>query len=684
MDATRHILLRDRRDWLGKWSGLAVDRDGALTLARVPGPADGKAIDVAIKYPYEREVSGIALGPCDAVFVSDTAGDRVLFIDGLCDARAWIGGLGKPRGLAFTAQALLVADSGQGRVQHYALPALEANLAWSAWTRPESLAVDSKGRVLAIDAATKRLHRVEGNGSADAAFDAAVAASGRLAAPLFVAVGREDRALVSDGRANQVLVFDAQGALLLALDEPAGWQPGALAAFGGRIYVADAAAGSILVFDDSGALHGSIPGFRGPVTAMAVKANGDLYVKTGLDASYVLLSADGAYLKEGRLKAGPFDAGEEREWECARIEATMPADTRWEIQVAQRPAARPAPVAKDWKTLPSADALLAPLLPDAAPGDRRFLWLRVTLATDSPQSSPSVAQLRAATAGENYLDHLPFTYARHDQRKDGKEGFLSRLLKLVRGEWRGMEERVDDMTRVADPRFLDASQLPWLAEWLALELPHIRTDDERRDLLARAVALFARRGTPGSIAGFVELHTGIRPAIVESFEDRRIWVLGQGSRLDFETQLAPLDPDGMVVPDAAGEEKCGPGAIGRAVVGESGPLAGFQAGLPLFAEDAYRFCVFVDAYRVQHPGTLQEIRRIVEREKPAHTDYRIELIEPDLRVGLQARVGIDAIVGGEEPPWRVAATLGFTTRLARRDGASRVGEAALGETMTLT
>src|SRR4029079_19247842 len=98
----------------------------------------------------------------------------------------------------------------------------------------------------------------------------------------------------------------------------------------------------------------------------------------------------------------------------------------------------------------------------------------------------------------------------------------------------------------------------------------------------------------------------------------------------------------------------------------------------------YRFCVLVDAYRVQYPGTLEEIRRIVDREKPAHTDYRIELLEPDLRIGLQARVGIDAIVGGDPSPWRVTANLGVSTRLAPRDGASRVGEASLGESMTLT
>jgi hypothetical protein len=252
-----------------------------------------------------------------------------------------------------------------------------------------------------------------------------------------------------------------------------------------------------------------------------------------------------------------------------------------------------------------------------------------------------------------------------------------------------------------------AIALPWLAQWLAFELPQIATEDERRKLIARAVALFTRRGTPESIAGFVELHTGVRPTILEAFADRRIWLLGETSRLDFDTRLPSLDPLGMVVPDVAPAECCeeaAPGAkcpcdppapdaelrtcnsgpIGRAIVGESGPLAAYQIGLPLFSGEAYRFCVFVDGYRAQQPETLAEIRRIVDREKPAHTDYRVGLLDAELRVGLQARVGIDAILGGDPPGFHLAAQLGIETRLSASDNAARIGDALLGDALTLT
>ena len=85
------------------------------------------------------------------------------------------------------------------------------------------------------------------------------------------------------------------------------------------------------------------------------------------------------------------------------------------------------------------------------------------------------------------------------------------------------------------------------------------------------------------------------------------------------------------------------------VVGASGPLATYQIGLPLFAGEAYRFCVVVGRLRVRDASLLAEIRRIVDREKPAHTDYRVQVVEPEMRVGFQACIGIDAIVGGEPP-----------------------------------
>ena len=707
---TRHQLLRDRRHWIGELSGLVIDRDGDLLLARVPAPSNGKAIDVAATYPYAREVSGLALGPSDAVFVADTVHDRVLFVDGLCASQAWLDAPGhfrSPRGLALTFGAVLVADTGNARVQHFALPGLEPNLAWHVLNQPTSIAVDSKHRVFVVNAGTARVYRVLADGELDVNFGNTIAAQGKLKQPLFVACDADDRVMVSDAQANGVFVFDDTGSFVFELPGPAAWLPGAVAAFEQRIYAADAVGGAIRIFEHNGVTArriGAVNGWRGPVTALAVGGDGDLYIKPSLDATYYRFSANAAYVSEGTLIAGPFDAGEDRTWERAWVDAEVPASTSLTVRMVLKDTVS-SPLSTDWAELPSYDVLLSKQGKDSG----RFMWLELQLATDASQQSPRVRQGRAATAAEDWLNYLPLTYRRHDSDADG---LLARWLKLVRGEFGRVEELLDDMPRIADANFVPESSLPWLAQWLALELPKIADDQERRALIARAIALFARRGTKESIAEFVELHTGIRPAIIEAFADRRIWILGATSRLDFDTRLPVLDPLGMVVPDESLSDErcsrdedpvasgCAPCAnqtapatppsltvktpIGRAIVGESGPLASYQVGMPLFADTAYRFCVIVDGYRACDEATRTEIARIVEREKPAHTDYRIEYVAPDMRVGLQARIGIDAIVGGDPPPLRLSpAQLGVNTQLPHVD-VTRVGDTTIDGMLTLT
>jgi phage tail-like protein len=692
---TLYRLVRDRTHWDATLAALETDADGNLTLTRLPAPPDGAPI--TLPPPFNVAPSGIALGPCNSVFLADAAAHCAIYLDIQCGARAVLGAdSGGPPGptwldpcaVAVSARHLWVCDRVAARIDSFAFPALEPNFRIaSGLSTPTGLATDGVGRLYVLDSGAATVLRFSAHGSADAAFDAAIAATGKLSAPSFLTLQPDGTLLVTD--THSVLAFDGDGHFVSSISGPGApastpWQPGALAASADRIYVADAGTGAIEVFNADGSFVSVLPGYSGAVAALAVSAAGDLYIKPGADDTYYKFVAASQFAASGTLTAGPFDAGQTQQWFRASCSVDVPANTAAQLQVFQWQADAPGPGAADWISAPTLDTLLAALVaapPTAYP--RQYIWLKVVLTSVDPATSPRLRGVRAETQGEDYRDFLPLIYVRADQQTQ----FLFRLLQLARIELGGVEENLDTVFRLFEADFATHSELRWLARWIALELPVIADDSQCRELIRRAVQLYRRRSTPRGLADFVEIYTGVRPTILEAFSERGIWVLGSGSRLGFDTCLPAIDPIGMVVPDpdnplAVGAGCC-PTPVGSAVVGESGPLDVTELGAPLFAEAAYRFYVFVPAYQVADTKLLTELRRVLDLEKPAHTDYHLCVVEPDMRVGFQAQLGIDTIIGGEPPPPRLdRLRLGSQTWLPSAGRIGRVGaNASIGATV---
>jgi hypothetical protein len=136
----------------------------------------------------------------------------------------------------------------------------------------------------------------------------------------------------------------------------------------------------------------------------------------------------------------------------------------------------------------------------------------------------------------------------------------------------------------------------------------------------------------------VRLYTGARVTITES--DRTVWSLGRTSRLGWDTRLVPAEPQGAVLDRTA-------------KLDFSHLTADEDFGAPVFSRDAFRFRVTL---RRRDADRAAEVRAVLDREKPAHTVY--ELCQPDdrMRVGIQARLGVDAFVAGTPEPWVIGRT----------------------------
>ena len=84
--AIRYAVLRDGRDWdeSVRLIGLEPREDGSLTLARVPGTADGKPI--VVPGSPAGEPSGLAAGDCHDLYIADTENHRIVRLDQVCNA----------------------------------------------------------------------------------------------------------------------------------------------------------------------------------------------------------------------------------------------------------------------------------------------------------------------------------------------------------------------------------------------------------------------------------------------------------------------------------------------------------------------------------------------------------------------------------------------------------------------
>ncbi|HUS15473.1 MAG TPA: phage tail protein [Chloroflexia bacterium] len=703
---TRYALLRAGSSWEGiTTDGLVAEPDGVLTLARVPGPAEGAVIEIA--GPFDVAASGLAVGPRGDLYLSDTAGGRVLWTDGVCGTRMIVppahcagavpGPFSEPRGLLLIApDTLYVADSGNARVQVLHVPGLEARAIWQgAFQTPTGLAADSRQRVYVLDRGLGKVLRFNAAGVPDNAYNAALAAQTGLAAPTFLTIDGDDVLYVSNDADNTVWRFDTDGQFLGSLAAPdavSGFRPRALAAHSGCLYIADAGDGRIWVYDLRAMRYvGPVAGYRGPVTALAVDEEGVLLIKPGLDEVFHQLSGR-AYVASAGVVADRLDAGEQADWMRVQVQADIPAGTVVRLQFFVTDDEADVPGTGDWQEAPASDMLVPALgvLPNGLPRRRRYLWLKIDVATNDPQASPRLAQVEASTAGEDYLDYLPAIY-----REDAEGGFLQRWLALSRSELGDLELALSDMPGRFDPVLAPEDHLPWLAAWLGFDLPSGWDTAELRPLLLRVHDLYARRGTLEGVREFVELYTGTRPHILESFRERRLWQLGHTSALGFDTALPAALPEGMVVAGstlvAEGDQPWGCAeperlVVGQAVVGQSRPLANADIGEPLFSDTAHQFTVVVAHAQACRSEQQQALRRILDAEKPAHTDYHLCVVEPRMRVGFQARIGIDSIVAGPpEPMALTGSVLGLNSVLGSPGGspqdegaakAGRVGQSA--------
>lgn len=306
-----------------------------------------------------------------------------------------------------------------------------------------------------------------------------------------------------------------------------------------------------------------------------------------------------------------------------------------------------------WRAVPAMpdceDALIL-----SPPG--RFIWLKVVLEGDGTDT-PLLCDLDIEYPRISLRRYLPSAFGSDIVGAD----FADRLLAIFDRGFRDLELRIDQQAELFDADSAPAENgrdvLGWLGSWLGLALERNWPVARRRAVLKSAARLFACRGTrhglwaslllwlgwhrfdqPGRRPGCGPRCRGPWPSpqppalILEHWKLRRWLFLGHG-RLGNAAELW-------------GEKILRRSQLdGTAQLGATRLDTTRNPLLDPFNRDAHRFSVFLPAHMGRSGSDRATLDRVVGEHRPAHTSAQIIYVAPRMRIGIQASLGLDSVVG---------------------------------------
>jgi phage tail-like protein len=97
--------------------------------------------------------------------------------------------------------------------------------------------------------------------------------------------------------------------------------------------------------------------------------------------------------------------------------------------------------------------------------------------------------------------------------------FMQRFMGIFEAILTPIEWNIDNFDLFLDPGTAPSDFMPWLANWFVLTFDSTWSEAQRRQLMAEAHQIYARRGTPWALSRILEIYTGEQPRIDDQSQE---------------------------------------------------------------------------------------------------------------------------------------------------------------------
>ena len=381
---------------------------------------------------------------------------------------------------------------------------------------------------------------------------------------------------------------------------------------------------------------------------MVMNEQGNFYVITGEEGEIALLKymSERYFIKErGKFISKALDSNEldcdepDCRWHKIVLEAEIPDKTQidvcYHVSDEQKTQNKILDLPEsEWRELATFRASEVKLR-DALIQERsgRYLWIKLELISSDEYKTPKIKSIRAYFPRISYLRYLPAVYQEDAASRD----FLERFLSLFETFLWSKEEEIAEIAGYFDVKATPGEFISWLGTWVAAIFDESWQEEKRRIFLQRAVELYKKRGTREGLEELIEIYTGNKPMIVENFQ--------------------------LYKKDAVSNFKLG--------YEENEKMKNLLE--KLFGEPTpYRFCVLLKSGQEGIESQLKTIKRIIELEKPAHTNAGVVVLQPWIYLDMHTYLEINTYLSKPVMRLGITSVIGRDTELTCIEGAGQI------------